>query len=58
MNIITKLALEKILNGVPIKRPGQADMTPREIELVFYVHTDALRIPRETAEEFMLGGDI
>jgi hypothetical protein len=53
-----KLALQTLLDQIPVSRPGQTDLTAAEIEAVMSVHGRAVGFTSEQVSEFMLAGDI
>lgn len=58
LTMIQTLALQQLLQKIPVSRPGQSDMTDREIEAVMMVHAQAVGFTADQVNEFMLGGDI
>ena len=58
LTTIQTLALQQLLDQIPVSRPGQADMTVQDIESVMVVHARAVGFTAEQVEEFMLGGDV
>jgi hypothetical protein len=55
---IEKMALQKLLDQIPVSRPGHSDLTVAEIEAVMMVHGQAVGFTFEQVSEFMLAGDI
>ena len=58
LTTIQTLALQQLLDNIPVSRPGHSDLTISETEAVMMVHAQACGFTSEQVEEFMLGGDV
>jgi hypothetical protein len=55
LNIIQRLALQQLLDKIPVRRECRADLTASEIEAVMMVHAQAVGFSVEQIDEFMNG---